>query len=78
MKYFLFSGVLVPRVPKIKMDEVKDILKDCLEKIDRISSNSPTGQSSSTELTSASADQRSTEQVVRRAEANFRFYLRVE
>ena len=36
MKYFLFSGVLVPRVPKIKLDEVKDILKDCLEKIDRI------------------------------------------
>ena len=35
----------------IKMDEVKDTLKDCLEKIDRISSNSTTEQSSSTELT---------------------------
>ena len=57
------------------MDEVKDILKDCLEKIDRISSNSATEQSSHVELNPASADQRSTEQVVRRAEANFRYLL---
>ena len=76
MKYYLlFSHVFDSFCAKDKMDQVKDILKDCLEKIDRISSNSATEQSSSVELTSVGADQRSTEQVVQRAEVNFKYLL---
>ena len=59
MKRLLFSPVY-GSLPK--MDEVKDILKDFLDRIDRISANSAAGQSSTFKSSARdSASQRSAE-----------------